>query len=217
MTDSTLSIAEVREKIDAAKAVIFDNDGTLVDSMPIHYTAWRKALNENGLDFPRELFYAWAGVPAADIIKSLAESQQKQDYSITAVLEARQECLERELRNVKKIDVVVNLLEYAIQKGKPVAVASGNALGDVLGSLNYAGIDDTVFSAILSAEDVAAGKPDPEIFLTAASRLGASPSDCIGLEDGDMGLQALDSAGMAKVDVRLIEGYPTASLQQDMS
>lgn len=209
MTEGTLSIAEAREKIDAAKAVIFDNDGTLVDSMPIHYGAWQKALNENGIDFSEEQFYAWAGAPAAGIIKTLAESQKVTDFSVTAILEARQECLERELKNVKKIDVGMNLLEYALQKGKSVALASGNELGDVLGSLNYAGIDDTVFSSIVTAEDVDMGKPDPEIFLTAASRMGVSPSECIGLEDGEMGLQALDAAGIAKIDIRLIDGYPT--------
>lgn len=209
MTEGTLSVAEAREKIDAAKAVIFDNDGTLVDSMPIHYAAWQKALNENGIDFPEEQFYAWAGAPAASIIKTLAESQKVTDFSVTTILEARQECLERELKNVKKIDVVTDLLEYALQKGKSVAIASSNELGDVLGSLNYAGIDDTKFSGIVTAEDVIMGKPDPEIFLTAASRMGISPSECIGLEDGEMGLQALDAAGIAKIDVRLIDGYPT--------
>lgn len=211
MTEGTLSVAEARERIDAAKGVIFDNDGTLVDSMPVHYMAWQKALNENGIDFPKEKFYAWAGAPAAEIIKALAQSQKVTDFSVTSILEVRQELLERELRNVKKIDVVVDLLEYALQKGKTVAVASGNELGDVLGSLNYAGIDDTKFSSIVTAEDVAIGKPDPEIFLTAASRMGVDPSDCIGLEDGDMGLQALDAAGIAKIDVRHIDGYPHPS------
>lgn len=208
MSNGKLTLEDARSKIDAAKAVIFDNDGTLVDSMPIHYDVWRQALSEHGIRFTEEQFYDWAGMPAADIVRALAHQQNVEDYSVTSILQARQERLEKGLRNVTKVEVVVDLLEYARERGVPLAIASGTELGDVLGSLNYAGIDDTIFSTIVTAEDVTMGKPDPEPFLTAASRLGVPPSQCIGLEDGDKGLQALDAAGMHKIDVRLIQDYP---------
>lgn len=196
------------------KAVIFDNDGTLVDSMPVHYIAWHDAFKHHGLTFTEDKFYSLAGVPAADIVHRIMDEQHEQQElehrhtSVAAVLETRQERLEAVLKKTRKVAVVADILDDAIARKIPVALASGGERGDVLASLAFAGVDDAVFQAIVTAEDVSNGKPDPETFLKAARQMGIDPKDCIGLEDGDKGLEALDSAGMAKLDVRCIEGYP---------
>lgn len=208
MVQADMTYEDVTQQIDKAKAVIFDNDGTLVDSMPVHYIAWRDALHEHGLDMTEEQFYAMAGMAASQIIPTLADQQNKTDYSTPRILETRQEKLTNGLKKVKRVNVVCDLLDYALSKNLPVAVASGGEQGDVLASLAYAGIDVAEFSAVVTSEDIVNGKPDPETFLTAAERLGIPAEQCIGLEDGDKGLQSLDNAGMAKIDVRRIVDYP---------
>lgn len=208
--EHALTLEQALEKVRTYKAIIFDNDGTLVDSMPVHYTAWRDALQHFGITFTEEQFYSLAGVPANEIIALLTEEQGKapDDVSVSAVLEHRQERLENVLKHISKIDVVVHILNDAVSRGIPVAVASGGEQGDVLASMAYAGVDDSVFKAIVTREDVSRGKPDPETFLLAAEKLAVDPQDCIGLEDGAKGLEALDNAGIGKMDVRQIEGYP---------
>lgn len=208
MAKARMTFDEARAKISNYKAVIFDNDGTLVDSMGIHYVAWREALKPQGIEFSEDRFYALAGVPASEIISTLAQEQNKQSVSVSSVLESRQEHLEHHLKHVGKVDVVVRLLDAAVAGNIPVALASGGERGDVLASLMYAGIDATVFRSIVTREDIFQGKPDPEIFLTVAEKINIDPAQCIGLEDGDKGLQALDAAGMGKLDARLLEGYP---------
>lgn len=200
--------------IDSAKAVIFDNDGTLVDSMPAHYLAWKAALAEHALHFSAHQFYAMAGMTASKIIKTLADEQAKPSVSVDAVMQSRQTRLAQVLKSVSAVAPVVDLLNYAISKQLPVAVASGSERPDVLATLEAAGIDVSVFGAVVTCEDVANGKPHPDTFLLAAKKLGVEPHDCIGLEDGDKGLLALDAAGMDKLDVRLLEGYPLPDISE---
>lgn len=214
MTSKLMTFDEARSQLRECKAVIFDNDGTLVDSMPVHFAAWRIALSNHGIEFKEERFYQLAGVPAAEIIRTLAQEQGLDHVSVPSVLESRQENLENTLKDVGKVEVVVKLLEDVVSAGIPVGLASGGERGDVLASLEYAGIDVSVFSSVVTREDVYNGKPDPETYHVVAERLGVKPADCIGLEDGDQGLLALENAGMRKMDVRLIEGYPLYSSKQ---
>ncbi|KAI0560986.1 HAD-superfamily hydrolase [Gracilaria domingensis] len=208
MITPSLTLEHVKRRIDGASAVIFDNDGTLVDSMPVHMIAWQKALAQHGLSFPEHKFYAMAGMPASEIIPRLAGEQNVSHVSTESVLKARMQTLPQLLQTVKPVSIVMELLHYARQKGLPIAVASGGEREDVLTSLRYSDINVSHFGAVVTAEDVSRGKPHPETFLTAAERLGVNPSDCIGFEDADKGMQALHNAGMEAVDVRTIHGYP---------
>ncbi|PXF49877.1 Fructose-1-phosphate phosphatase YqaB [Gracilariopsis chorda] len=211
MITPTLTVEAVKRRIDNASAVIFDNDGTLVDSMPVHMVAWQKALAQHGLTFSEHQFYAMAGMPASEIIPQLATEQRVPNVSIQSVIDARKLMLASQLQKVRPVAVVIELLHYARQKGLPIAVASGGETEDVLATLKYCDIDISRFGAIVTADDVKHGKPHPETFLTAAERLGVEPSGCIGLEDGEKGLDALRNAGMEDIDVRKIEGYPLPS------
>jgi HAD superfamily hydrolase (TIGR01509 family) len=180
------------------KAYLFDCDGTIADSMPLHYVAWRQALGEWGCEFPEDIFYAWGGLPAAEIIARLG-AQQGLAMPVEEVAE-RKESLYYEL--LPRLQAVPEVLEQIdLSHGKiPFAVVSGSTRDSVTRSLEVLGILDR-FDALVCAGDYAKSKPDPEPFLTAAERLGVAPSDCLVFEDTEMGIQAATAAGMASVKI----------------
>ena len=180
------------------KAYLFDCDGTIVDSMPLHYVAWKKALGEHGAEFPEDVFYAWGGMPAAEIIRTLAE-QQGIDMPVNEV-EHRKEQLYYEL--LPKLEAVPEVLEHIdLNHGRlPMAVVSGSTRESVTNSLEILGLLDK-FDTLVCAGDYTRSKPHPEPFLTAAERLGVRPEDCLVFEDTEMGIQAATAAGMASVKV----------------
>ncbi|CAN8063279.1 unnamed protein product [Agarophyton chilense] len=177
MITPSLTVEEAMRRIDSASAVIFDNDGTLVDSMPVHKIAWQTSLAKHALSFPEQQYYAMAGMPASEIIPRLASEQKVPHVSVESVLEARKQALADQLKSVKPVAIAVELLYYAKQKGLPIAVASGGEREDVLSSLRYSDISISHFGVIVTAEDVSQGKPHPETFLLAAERLGVHPSN----------------------------------------
>jgi HAD superfamily hydrolase (TIGR01509 family) len=180
------------------KAYLFDCDGTIADSMPLHYVAWKKALGEWGCEFPEDIFYAWGGMPAAEIIATLA-AQHGLAMPVEEV-EHRKELLYYEL--LPKLEAVPEVLEH-IELGHgriPFAVVSGSTRESVTKSLELLGLLDK-FDTLVCAGDYTRSKPDPEPFLVAAQRLGVAPVDCLVFEDTDMGIQAATTAGMASVKV----------------
>ena len=180
------------------KAYLFDCDGTIADSMPLHYVAWKKALGEHGAQFPEDVFYAWGGMPAAEIIRTLA-AQQGLNMPVDEV-EHRKEALYYEL--LPKLEAVPEVLEHIdLNHGRlPMAVVSGITRESVTKSLEILGLLDK-FDTLVCAGDYTRSKPDPEPFLTAAERLGVKPEDCLVFEDTEMGIQAATAAGMASVKV----------------
>lgn len=207
--------------LDGADAVIFDNDGTLVDTMPAHYSAWVSALTPYGIAFPLPRFYALGGMPAAAIVLLLAAEQNVSPAPSAAAVNALRAAWRDEhgrgvVGAAAGVPCVLEVLREARARGMKVAVASGGERADVLGSLTAAGVVEgvdeeqwsKVFGAVVTAEDVVKGKPNPEAFLTAARRLGVDPEKCVGFEDADLGLEALQAAGMRAVDVRMREDYP---------
>jgi HAD superfamily hydrolase (TIGR01509 family) len=183
------------------RAYIFDCDGTVVDSMPLHYRAWKAALAEWNCDFPEDLFYAWGGKPVRNIIADL-----NQIYSLTMPVDSlavRKEALYlAQLPSLKAIPEVVE--HITAQHGRiPFAVASGSRRNSVVGSLTTVGLLDK-FDTIVSAGDYLHAKPAPDCFLLAAERLGVAPKDCLVFEDTQLGIQAATAAGMASVMVPFI-------------
>lgn len=180
------------------RAYLFDCDGTIVDSMPLHYIAWKKALGEWNCHFEEELFYAWGGRPVKDIIAALNEMQGLA-MPVDAVAK-RKESLYFELEDqLRAIPEVIEHIE-AKHGHIPLAVVSGSRRTSVLHSLSALGLVDK-FDVLVCAEDYARGKPAPDCFLTAAERLGVEPKDCLVFEDTDMGIAAATAAGMASVRV----------------
>jgi HAD superfamily hydrolase (TIGR01509 family) len=182
------------------RAYLFDCDGTIVDSMPLHYLAWKQALAEWHCDFPEQLFYAWGGRPVSEII---ADLNQQQGLSMPVdTLGRRKESLYYELTpQLKAIPEVVEHV-HAQHGNIPMAVVSGSRRNSVVTSLTQLHLIDK-FDLLVCAEDYAHGKPAPDCFLMAAAKLGVAPADCLVFEDTDLGIEAATAAGMASVRVPL--------------
>jgi len=180
------------------KAYLFDCDGTVADSMPLHFIAWERVLGEWGCAFPEELFYAWGGIPIAEIIATLNQ-QQGLNMPLALVAERKEEYYFELLSQLKPVPEVLDHVLDA--HGRiPTAIVSGSTRDSVEASLGILGILDR-FDTLVCAGDYVKSKPDPEPFLVAAQRLGVEPQDCLVFEDTDMGIQAATAAGMASVKV----------------
>lgn len=181
------------------KALIFDCDGTLVDTMPLHWEAWHAAFAAAGVICPQSFLDATAGMPAPNIIE-LFNEKFGHDLDVTAVTAEKDRNAAEKLKTVGPIDFVVELV-YRYHGKLPMAVASGGRRAGVETSLRAIGLLD-YFDAVLTASDPITPKPAPDIFLAAAERLGVAPEVCEVFEDGDMGLVGAREAGMVATDVR---------------
>jgi len=180
------------------RAYLFDCDGTLVDSMPLHYQAWQKSLAEYGGEYEEELFYAWGGRPIREIIRLLNEMQGL-EMPVEQVAERKEALYHQLLPTLKPIPEVIEHLD--LQHGRlPMAVVSGSRRSSVTASLRAVGLLDK-FDTLICAEDYKRGKPAPDAFLLAAERLGVAPEDCLVFEDTDLGIEAATAAGMLSVKV----------------
>jgi beta-phosphoglucomutase family hydrolase len=181
------------------RGAIFDCDGTLADTMPLHYQAWVAALTARGAELSEQLFYDLGGVPTIDIIRILNDRfGYTMDPEETA--HAKELLYEELLPQAPPVPQVVTLVrEY---HGRyPLAVASGGIRRLVDKTVSALGLTEH-FHAVCTAEDVERGKPNPDLFLLAASRIDVAPEDCIVFEDSELGLEAARRAGMQPVDVR---------------
>ena len=179
-------------------AYLFDCDGTIVDSMPLHYIAWKQALGEWGCTLDEDLFYCWGGKPPVEIIATLNQMHGL-NMPTEAVAERKENLYYGLLPQLKPVPEV--LAHIDAQKGRiPFAVVSGSTRESIVKSLTTVGLLDR-FSIFVGSEDYARSKPAPDAFLTAAARLGIAPKDCLVFEDTDMGIQSATAAGMATVRV----------------
>jgi HAD superfamily hydrolase (TIGR01509 family) len=179
-------------------AYLFDCDGTIADSMPLHYIAWRSALADWNCDFAKDLFYAWGGFPVAEIVSRLNEKYGLY-MPVPEVTRRKEELYFAALPHLKAIPEVLEHIEA--QHGRiPFAVVSGSTRDSVTASLRTLQLLEK-FETLVCAGDYKRGKPDPEAFLVAAARLGVKPESCLVFEDTDMGIKAATAAGMASVRV----------------
>ena len=183
------------------KALIFDCDGTLADTMPNHYKAWAASLLSFGADLTEENFYRMGGWPNKAIIDDL-----NREFGYGLDIERTQEDKERRyvemLHSVQEIAAVADIAR-AHHGQVPMAVASSGMGQVVHQTLTTTGLI-SLFDVIVTADDVTHGKPAPDLFLLAAERLGAAPADCIVYEDGDPGLEAARRANMRAIDIRVL-------------
>jgi HAD superfamily hydrolase (TIGR01509 family) len=180
------------------KAFLFDCDGTIVDSMPLHYVAWKTVLAEWNCEFAEELFYAWGGMPVAEIIATLNE-RNGLTMPIEAIQKRKEAMYFSILSDLKAVPEVLEHIE-ASHGTIPFAVVSGSTRNSVVASLTALKLLDR-FETLVCAGDYVRSKPDPEPFLVAAARLGVAPEDCLVFEDTEMGIQSATAAGMASVKV----------------
>jgi HAD superfamily hydrolase (TIGR01509 family) len=180
------------------RAYLFDCDGTIADSMPLHYVAWKKALADWNCGFEEKLFYEWGGIPVPEIVSLL---NKKYGLNMPAeAVSARKERLY--LESLPQLKAVPEIVEHIdAQHGRiPFAVVSGSTRESVTASLDSLRLLDK-FDALVCAGDYQKSKPDPEAFLLVAADLGVAPNSCLVFEDTDRGIQAAVAAGMASVKV----------------
>ncbi len=189
------SIGSLTLPTDGFDAVIFDCDGTLVDSMPAHFEAWCEALALYGAGgvFKEDVFFAMGGRPTRDIVVELND-----EYGLhldpEAVAFAKREAFLRRLETITLIDEVAAFAESL--RGKvPMAIASGGGRMVVEKTLRIVGVSDW-FDEVVTADDVSEGKPAPDVFLKASRLLGVVPSKCLALDDAPAGILAAQRAGM---------------------
>jgi HAD superfamily hydrolase (TIGR01509 family) len=185
------------------RAYLFDCDGTIADSMPLHFIAWDRALREAGCtSFTEDLFYAWGGWPVEAVVNELWRRDNRTLLTPTELdaFAHRKEGLYYEL--FPQLQPVPEVLELILaDHGRvPFAVVSGSTRDSVTRTLTALGILDR-FDILVCAGDYARGKPDPEPFLTAAQRLHIPPANCLVFEDADAGIRSAQAAGMAWVRI----------------
>ena len=186
----------MKKKLEAdprAKALIFDLDGTLADTMPVHYWAYKHILANYGIDFSPGLFASLAGIPAVGTIARLNEifgtSMDAEKVGHYKELE-----YEKIMHKMKPIEPVIDVLKQ--YHGKlPMAVGTGGYHRLAWKTMEILGLDKYI-EILVSADDVARPKPYPDTFLRCAELMGVKPGDCHVFEDGQPGIQAAKAAGM---------------------
>jgi HAD superfamily hydrolase (TIGR01509 family) len=182
----------------AFEAYLFDCDGTIADSMPLHYVAWRKALSEWNCEFTEDLFYAWGGMSVVQIIHTL-NKERGLSMPYEEVSRRKEQLYFDSLPQLRAVPEVMEHIE-ASQGRIRFAVVSGSTRDSVTATLEALKILDR-FEILICAGDYQRSKPDPQPFLMAAARLGVAPELCLVFEDSDLGIQAATAAGMASVKV----------------
>ncbi len=181
---------------------VFDLDGTLVDTMPLHFAAWREALRRCGLgrELDEDYFYSLGGVPTRRVAEKIAEH-----YGVrldAAQVEHVKEAIY--LERLKEAKLIAPVAEFArrVAKTHPVAIVTGGMPAVAQGALRHSGLD-RVFSIVVTPADVppGRGKPAPDMFLLAARRMGVPPERCLVFEDAEPGLAGARAAGMQVVHV----------------
>jgi HAD superfamily hydrolase (TIGR01509 family) len=180
----------------AFQAYLFDCDGTIADSMPLHYVAWKRALGDWNCEFDEELFYSWGGKPVRKIVADLNEIHGLK-MPVDELAATKESYYHEQLSQLKAIPEVLEHI-HAEHGRIPFAVVSGSRRASVVGSLTALNLLEK-FDTLVCAEDYKHGKPAPDCFLLGASRLGIAPQDCLVFEDTALGIEAATAAGMASV------------------
>ncbi|WP_413574816.1 HAD family hydrolase [Bdellovibrio sp. HCB290] len=175
------------------KALLFDFDGTVADTMPAHLGAWNKALAKYDLTLSREQHMAWAGRPTHRIVEMMNELH-KTSIDPQQFLQEKEVHYLSSLHEVSTIKTVMEVIHH--YHGKlPMAIVTGSRrkiVGLTMDQLNL----HSYFDLLVCAEDYTQGKPAPDCFLMAASKFNIAPTDCLVFEDANLGIQAAHSAGM---------------------
>jgi beta-phosphoglucomutase-like phosphatase (HAD superfamily) len=183
------------------QGIIFDCDGTIADTMPLHWKAWQVIKERHGIQLPKERFYSLGGVPSRDILK-LLKKEQGLTLDPLIVAKEKEQAYQDLLAHVGPIDCVLNIARQNFGR-VPLAVASGGTKRAITAVLNHLGIL-LLFQAVVTHEDVEHQKPAPDIYLEAARRIGVLPQFCRAYEDTDLGLEGIRAAGMEAIDVRTL-------------
>ncbi len=178
-------------------ALIFDWDGVIINSEAYHRRSWDLLVEEEGLTIPPGAFETSFGMRNQQIIPHVFKWAEETDHVRIDSLSDRKEALYREIVRTEGIDLlpgVLDLLQALEAAGIPAAVGSSTPRENIDAVMEAIGVQDR-FRAVVAAADVSRGKPDPEVFLTAAERLGRSPRHCVVIEDAHVGIEAARAGG----------------------
>ncbi|MYL35355.1 beta-phosphoglucomutase [Pontibacillus yanchengensis] len=187
-------------KIDA---VVFDLDGVIVNTVPYYYKSTKKVADEMGVPFSEEDNLAYQGRPRQDLINALA-SRSNRSYTYQEKIdlgERKNRYYQEYISSLSEKNImpgILPFLEEVKQSDIPITLASSSSNARMV--LKKLGLTD-YFSVIMNPKELIKGKPDPEIFLSAADQLGASYNNCVAIEDGEAGLEAIFSTSMFSVGV----------------
>lgn len=178
---------------------VFDCDGTLADTMPLHYRAWQRLLAEYGATLSEDLFYEMGGKPTRKIVEALRDGHGLKIDDVPHAAARKEQYFLELIGEARPIEPVVEIARKW-HHIKPLAVASGGSRRIVELTLDALGIRP-LFDAVVCVEDYARGKPFPDAFLEAARRLQVAPAECLVFEDSPLGVEAAAAAGMQCVFV----------------
>ncbi|HDZ41336.1 MAG TPA: beta-phosphoglucomutase family hydrolase [Bacteroidetes bacterium] len=186
---------------DGIEGMIFDLDGTLANTMPLHMQAWKQACQSFGMDMSSEFLRSFTGTPGKNIARAIIRYYDKEDSVDPEIIaERKKENFMNMQHLVKEVKPVADIVrDYHGRKA--MALGTGGHRDTVLRTLEVIGMKD-YFKHIVTADDVSRHKPDPETFIKCAGLLGIAHEKIIVFEDGDLGIRAARIAGMHPVDVR---------------
>lgn len=182
-----------------AKALIFDLDGTLSDSLPVHIASWNAVCEKLNCTFDERILVEMTGAPTLSFAERI---KREQNLEITAeeLVVLKQKEFWKNINQIKPHDAVIDLMKSA--HGKiPMSVGTGASRTSAMLQMKELGIDQ-LFDFIVTADDVDRHKPEPDTFLKCAELMGVEPKYCQVFEDGELGMQAAQTAGMFLTDVR---------------
>jgi len=185
--------------LDGTKALIFDLDGTLANSMPAHLAAWQKVGADFGFSYSEQELLQYAG-KSGDAIASIIKEQKQLDTAPEVLVEAKEQNFLQSLNQVEPIKPIARLVQKYHQQ-IPMSVGTGSFRHVAEKILTQIGLAD-LFSVVVTADDVEAHKPAPDTFLKCAEAMGVHAENCMVFEDAELGFQAAEKAGMFYIDVR---------------
>lgn len=191
-------------------ALLFDLDGTLIDSMPLHNQAWIEVLSEKGLVMTNDILNEYMGIPNMQTVE-IFNKRFGWNLDPGQITTLKENSFLEKLKHVKVIEVTVQAAKENFGK-VPMAIVTGSAKKPALELIKMLDIEK-YFPLMITSEDTLKHKPDPEPFLLAAKKLNVDPKKCLVFEDGAMGIQAANAAGMKVIKVVLDAAGPLFQLQ----
>jgi len=181
------------------KALIFDLDGTLSDSLPVHIASWHAICSILKCSFDERIIVEMTGAPTIKIAERVKRDQGL-DISADEIVRMKQHEFRKNINRIKPHDAIISLMKRS--HGKiPMAVGTGSSRTSTMLQMKELMIDQ-YFDFIVTADDVSRHKPEPETFLKCAELMNVDPEYCQVFEDGELGMQAAKTAGMLLTDVR---------------
>jgi len=181
------------------QGLIFDLDGTIADSLPVHLDAWNIVCSEFGYTFPEEKLYEMTGMPTIDFANYI-KADSNCEWSAEEIMKMKQQAFHNNLHKVRAIDAVVAIVKkYSTRL--PLTVGTGGSRKSAHAILHHLNLG-SYFDFVVTASDVSTHKPSPETFLKCAILMDVRPKNCLVFEDGQKGIEAAIAADMPYVDVR---------------